>query len=207
MSELLYRLLLLFGLLLILPPAARYRIRSHSTGESLDRRQEGWSILIGLRVCALVHILGLFCYIFAPELILWAQLPLPDIARLMGVPIGLAGGALWLWTFEHLGPNLTDTVVTRKKAYLVTSGPYAHVRHPFYGAFLLATLANSLVSANPLLMLSGLAAYLLLVRRTDIEEKFLIARFGDEYRGYMRSTPRFFPRPFTRGLPKKFPNK
>ena len=44
--------------------------------------------------------------------------------------------------------NLTDTVVTRKEHTLVTSGPYRWVRHPFYSAFGLAVLANSVTAAN-----------------------------------------------------------
>ena len=34
----------------------------------------------------------------------------------------------------------------------------------------------------------------MLARRTRIEEIYLIARFGDEYRAYMTRVGRFFPR-------------
>jgi protein-S-isoprenylcysteine O-methyltransferase Ste14 len=34
--------------------------------------------------------------------------------------------------FHSLGRNLTDTVVTRREAYLVLNGPYRFVRNPMY---------------------------------------------------------------------------
>ncbi len=97
-------------------------------------------------------------------------------------------------TFRSLGKNLTDTVVTRTHHTLVTTGPYAWVRHPFYAAFALATVANALVAANWFLFVTGALAFTLLVIRCRTEERNLIARFGDEYRAYAKRTGRFLPR-------------
>jgi protein-S-isoprenylcysteine O-methyltransferase Ste14 len=102
-------------------------------------------------------------------------------------------GLLLTWTFRTLGPNLTDTVVTRRDATLVTTGPYRWVRHPFYVAFALAVVADSLATANWFLALTGGLLLLLLVIRTRKEEEKLVARFGDDYRRYMARTGRFFP--------------
>jgi len=63
-----------------------------------------------------------------------------------------------LWTFQTLGPNLTDTVVTRKIHTLVTRGPYRWVRHPFYDSAALCIVANSLIAANWFLLLTGALA-------------------------------------------------
>jgi protein-S-isoprenylcysteine O-methyltransferase Ste14 len=84
--------------------------------------------------------------------------------------------------------------VTRKEHTLVTTGPYRWVRHPFYGAAVLALLASSLVAANGFLFITGCVPVLLLRFRTWKEEENLIARFGDEYRAYMQRTGRFVPR-------------
>jgi acetamidase/formamidase len=101
------------------------------------------------------------------------------------------------WTFSNLGPNLTDTVVTRRVHTLVTLGPYRWVRHPFYGSVTLLIVALALLAANWFFLLMGSAAVALLVIRTRREEELLVARFGDSYRGYMARTGRFLPR----GLP------
>ena len=57
-----------------------------------------------------------------------------------------------------------------------------------------ALAADSLVTANWYLALTGLLAIPLLAIRTRTEEEKLIERFGDRYREYMGSTGRFFPR-------------
>ena len=97
-------------------------------------------------------------------------------------------------TFRSLGPNITDTVVTRQKHTLVTTGPYRYVRHPFYVATAWAVLANSLAAANWFIGIAGGVSTVLLVVRTATEEKNLLQRFGDEYRSYMKRTGRFIPR-------------
>ena len=99
-------------------------------------------------------------------------------------------------TFRTLGKNLTDTVVTRTEHTLVTRGPYRWVRHPFYLATALAVVANSLVTANWFLALTGGISFGLLVLRTRIEEEKLIERFGEDYNEYMKRTGRFLPRLF-----------
>ena len=103
-------------------------------------------------------------------------------------------GVLLVWTFQNLGRNLTDTVVTRKQHTLVTTGPYRWVRHPMYASAALAIVGNSLVAANWYLFVVGCLALLLLVIRTRKEEQNLIAKFGDDYRNYMQRTGRFVPR-------------
>ena len=104
------------------------------------------------------------------------------------------GAALTVWTFRSLGPNLTDTVVTRRHHTLVVHGPYQWVRHPFYvsGALLMASL--SVITANWFLLVTGTVVICLLVMRTRTEEANLIARFGDGYRAYVERTGRFVPR-------------
>jgi protein-S-isoprenylcysteine O-methyltransferase Ste14 len=97
------------------------------------------------------------------------------------------------WTFVTLGTNITDTVVTRREAFLVTNGPYRWVRHPFYLAFGLGVTADTLATANWFLGITGLITFAVIVLRTKREEENLIARFGDEYRSYMTRSGRFLP--------------
>lgn len=92
----------------------------------------------------------------------------------------IAGGLL-LWAFRSLGPNLTDTVVTRKAHTLITRGPYRWVRHPFYDAVAVFVLANTLLTANWFVFVAGSLAFALIVARTRREEENLLRRFGDSY--------------------------
>jgi protein-S-isoprenylcysteine O-methyltransferase Ste14 len=189
-----FRIVLIIGAVLLFPVALYYRVKSQATGETLDRRQEGLPILLTLRPIAVAGMVGLIVFLVNPAAMAWSSLPLPDWLRWAGVGVGVAGGALLLWTFHTLGPNLTDTVVTRKAHTLVTRGPYRWVRHPFYDSAALCMLANSLATANWFLFLTGALALLLLVVRTRKEEENLLNRFGDDYRAYMESTGRFLPK-------------
>jgi protein-S-isoprenylcysteine O-methyltransferase Ste14 len=190
----LFRLILIAIFLALLPFALYHRIRSNIDGEKLDRWQEGAFILFGLRLSGLPWFTGSIAWVINPQWMAWSSVPIPIWVRWCGfILIGL-WGILFAWTFQNLGKNLTDTVVTRKDHTLVTTGPYRYVRHPFYSAFFLAVVGGSVVAANWFLFLSGMVPFGFLVARTRIEEQKLIERFGDEYRGYMARTGRFFPR-------------
>lgn len=189
----LFRVILIAAFAVLVPVAGYFRVKAHWNGEQLDRRQEGLFLLVGIRLIGLVTMVGLLAFLIEPQWLAWAALPLPTACRWAGVGIGFLAGLLIIWTFYHLGHNLTDTVVTRKNATLVTTGPYRWVRHPFYVAFALAVLANALVTANALLLASGVLGFALIVLRTHIEEEKLIARFGAEYLEYMERTGRFIP--------------
>jgi protein-S-isoprenylcysteine O-methyltransferase Ste14 len=191
-----FRMALLIALLILIPVAVYRRVRSQVTREKLDRRQEGLFILLTLRLFGVVTWLGLIAYLVQPGWMAWASVMLPGWLRWIGVGLGWLALILLVWTLRSLGPNLTDTVVTRKKHTLVTSGPYRWVRHPFYCSAALLVLGSSLAAANWFLLLTGSLVFLLLVIRTRREEQHLLARFGDEYRQYRDSTGRFWPRHF-----------
>jgi protein-S-isoprenylcysteine O-methyltransferase Ste14 len=186
------RTILLAGFAIVMPIGIYHRLRS-STDERLDRLQEGWLILLSLRPLALVAMVGLVAFLIEPSWMAWASFHLPSWVRWSGVCLGVGSGGLLIWTFRSLGHNLTDTVVTRRNATLVTDGPYRWVRHPFYLAFAVAVVANTLITANVYLAITGTAAFLAIVARTSIEESKLIDRLGQDYVDYMRQTGRFLP--------------
>ena len=189
-----FRLVLIAGLACVLPFALYFRIKSQRTREPLDRRQEGLFILIFLRLFGIGTMLGVLAFAVNPGWLRWSQLDLPDWLRWCGAVLGAGAGALLIWTMRTLGPNLTDTVVTRREHSLVTDGPYRWVRHPFYVAFFFAVTANALLTASWFLALTGGLAFALIVMRTPIEEGKLVERFGREYEAFMERTNRFVPR-------------
>lgn len=189
-----FRIILVIGMIVFLPIAIYRRVRSQATGEKLDRRQEGRLVLFTLRPIGAAMMIGLIAFIISPTSMAWSSVPLPLWTRWTGAAIGAIAGVLLTWTMSHLGENLTDTVVTRKKHTLITTGPYRWVRHPFYTSASLAIVANSLATANWFVFTTGCLAFTLLVIRCRTEEENLIARFGDEYRAYARRTGQFVPR-------------
>ena len=99
-----------------------------------------------------------------------------------------------IWTLRSLGPNLTDTVVTRAAHTLVTRGPYRWVRHPFYDCMALFVVSISLMMANWFVIASGILMFALLAIRSQTEEQNLLERFGEPYRAYRAATGRFLPK-------------
>ena len=96
--------------------------------------------------------------------------------------------------FLSLGANLTDTVMTRRNAHFVDRGPYRYVRNPMYLGILMIGFSLGLALGTWLLPIASAVMFSILARRTRIEEAYLIARFGDQYRTYMTRVGRFFPR-------------
>ena len=188
-----FRLILLVIFAAVSPFAFYRRLRS-VTDEKLDRWQEGIVILFGLRLAAVPCFVGCIAWMINPQWMVWSSIPLPLWLRWTGMLLIGVWGILLVWTFNNLGRNLTDTVVTRRDHTLVTTGPYRYVRHPFYSALIIAVIGGSGVTANWFLFLTGLIPFAFIVVRTRIEEEKLIDRFGEEYRDYMAKTGRFWPR-------------
>ena len=189
-----FRLALLAIVLLQCPIAVFYRLQSQATREPLDRRQEGWFILLTLRPLGLAMWVGVIAFLIDPSYMAWSSMPLPAWLRWTGVAVCAMGAGLLTWTLSRLGKNLTDTVVTRREHALVTRGPYRFVRHPFYDAAALFVLGISLVASNWFFLLGGAAVVGLLALRTPTEEANLLARFGAPYQEYLERTGRFLPK-------------
>jgi protein-S-isoprenylcysteine O-methyltransferase Ste14 len=180
-------------LLVLLCIGLFHRIKAR-TGEPLDRRQEGLFTLIALRILALANLICVGAYLFKASSVDLGAVPLPLWLRWLGVGLWCLTCLLLFWTLRSLGKNLTDTVVTRKQATLVSHGPYQWVRHPFYVCAALMVVALSLIAANAIFLIIGSAMVGLLALRTRVEEANLLARFGADYQNYMDRTGRFFPR-------------
>lgn len=86
---------------------------------------------------------------------------------------------------------------------LITTGPFAVVRHPFYVAYSLAWLAAPVATHGPfigVLALIAIALYVIAARR---EEKLLESRFGEAYRTYKRGTGMMMPSLLRRVRPQR----
>ena len=189
-----FRVALIVIFLVVFPIGIYYRVKSQTTGEKLDRRQEGLFILATLRPMGAAFWLGLIVWMVNPSSMAWSGVSLPIWLRWTGVGLITIASGLLVWTFQSLGGNLTDTVVTRQSHSLVLHGPYRWIRHPLYAAAALFMLAISLIAANWFFVVTGVLVVSLLVIRTRTEERNLVSRFGMSYRTYMEQTGRFLPR-------------
>jgi len=171
-----------------------FRVQAASSGERISHREEGYLFATALRLAGALLWISTFGYLIFPVYFHWTAMPLPNWLRWIGVISGALCVVLMYWALSSLGKNLTDTVVTRAAATLVTHGPYRWVRHPFYVTAVLLMASVTLLTANWLIGNFSLLVLALLAIRTPKEEKMLIERFGQQYRDYMAKTGRFIPR-------------
>lgn len=85
------------------------------------------------------------------RLVLSGQLPTSNVNRyfLFGSIVAAIGGLGRLWCFRALGRHFTHQLAVRKDHKLITTGPYALVRHPGYLFGTLSALGMSLMIASP----------------------------------------------------------
>ena len=110
-----------------------------------------------------------------------------------GAAITWAGVALAIWARTILGANWSGTVTLKEGHTLIRDGPYAVVRHPIYSGLLLAALGTAVALNQIRGLLAVVAAFLILVSKYRIEERFMTERFGSEYEAYRRHTRALIP--------------
>jgi protein-S-isoprenylcysteine O-methyltransferase Ste14 len=121
------------------------------------------------------------------------SIPLPPWLRWAGFVLGLASLVWWVWTQYALGAYWSAQLQLRADHRLVTTGPYARVRHPLYTAMLGIAAAFALVTAHWVFVAFGILSIVGLFSRVPREEQMMLDEFGSEYAAYMQRTGRFFP--------------
>jgi len=122
--------------------------------------------------------------------------PWPSPVRWIGpilLVVGLAGLAWCFALFVRVGRGTPNP--SRPPTALVTVGPYRWTRNPIALSHASALIGLSLllgsVSAAAIVVVLAIPVHVAMVH----EEKTLETRFGDAYRGYKASVPRWIPRP------------
>ncbi len=142
-------------------------------------------------------------YMPIPFLIVMVVFADPSISTLIaGLSLVLAGEMFRLWGVSIAGSE-TRTTGPVGGTFLITTGAFGHVRNPLYvGNILIYSGAGVMANAfSPWLALFTFVffcwQYSMIV---SLEEEHLSQKFGEEYRRYCDSVPRFFIN-FKRYLP------
>jgi len=116
------------------------------------------------------------------------------------IPLMLAFvGVLWgigsLERFDAFGVDAYLNHLRQREGpteHLAVKGPYRIVRHPFYAAGIVALWATPFLSVDRLLLNVLFTGWILL--GASLEERDLLAHFGEDYARYRESVPMFVPR-------------
>ena len=110
----------------------------------------------------------------------------PPKVRLIGGIVLVCGFIVLIWGARSLGRNLTPGTEPLATGVLVTSGAYAHTRHPIYTGAVLALAGYTLVWSNwTLALIIGGVALLYFDAKARVEERWMLERFP-AYESYMR---------------------
>jgi protein-S-isoprenylcysteine O-methyltransferase Ste14 len=195
MNEDIFRILAAIVLFTAIGISSYFRRKAdRESGETISRRVDGTPMMNVLRLGGLVLWLSPLVYVINPSWMAWSKIGLPEWARWLGVGLGILCVLGIYWLFSSIGSGITATSATRRQHRLVTSGPYRWVRHPLYTVGSSLFLSFGLMADNWFIALLGVLAFIAVAIRTPKEEANLIAKFGDEYRRYMKRTGRFLPK-------------
>lgn len=118
--------------------------------------------------------------------------PVPPMLGLISVALTAAGVAFAVWARYYLGSNWGMPGDIKQGADLVTTGPYAYVRHPIYTGVIIAILGSVLIGGWPWLVVF-IAASGYFIYSAHQEEKVMAATFPESYPAYKAHTKMLIP--------------
>ena len=111
----------------------------------------------------------------------------------LGALVMVAGLLFAVWAREHLGSNWSRSVTIKQGHELITTGPYAVVRHPIYTGI----LAGFLGTAIALSQVRGFIVFVLIILtlwlKLRMEEQWMRSQFGETYANYAHQTAALVP--------------
>jgi protein-S-isoprenylcysteine O-methyltransferase Ste14 len=114
-----------------------------------------------------------------------------------GVALCVLGFGLAINARRHLGRNWGMPMSRKEQPELVTSGPYAFIRHPIYTGLILAMLGSAIgVNIFWAVLLVPVGAYF--IYSAQREETAMLQVFPEQYAVYMARTGMLAPRLFRR---------
>ena len=76
---------------------------------------------------------------------------------------------------------------------LVKSGIYGYIRHPLYLSVFIFGMGVLFKDPESIQIMLGIVIFISIIITSGVEEKEMIAKFGDEYKDYMKETKMFIP--------------
>lgn len=120
-------------------------------------------------------------------------LPHSPVVACIGLALTIIGLGVMAWSRIVLGRNWSATVTIKKDHELVSSGPYAIVRHPLYAGVLLAMFGTAISFGD----LRGFIAFFLTFAgwwlKSRTEERFMVKQFGARYLQYQQQVKALIP--------------
>jgi protein-S-isoprenylcysteine O-methyltransferase Ste14 len=116
------------------------------------------------------------------------------LVRGAGVLVAASSFAVRAAAVRALGRMWSVHIEIRKEHQLMKDGPYGWVRHPIYLAAILELVGAMLIMNSLYTWVLFVFAFIpSLIARIRLEERAMIAQFGDAYTAYRQTTPAVIP--------------
>ena len=111
----------------------------------------------------------------------------------IGAVVTVAGLLFAVWARQHLGGNWSRAVTIKQDHELITTGPYAKVRHPIYTGILTGFLGTAIALSQVRGVIGFVLVFLVLWAKLRMEEKWMRSQFGEAYVTYAHKTAALAP--------------
>ena len=111
----------------------------------------------------------------------------------LGAAITVAGLLFAVWARVHLGRNWSRAVTIKQDHELITTGPYAVVRHPIYTGMLAGFLGMAIAISQVRGFVVVVLVFVVFWVKFRMEEKWMRSQFGETYAAYARQTAALVP--------------
>ena len=105
----------------------------------------------------------------------------------------VAGLLFAVWEREHLGSNWSRSVTIKRGHELITTGPYAVVRHPIYTGILTGFLGTAIALSQVRGVIGFVLVFVVLWAKLRMEEEWMRSQFGETYAMYSHQTAALVP--------------
>lgn len=111
----------------------------------------------------------------------------------LGASITVAGLLFAVWAREHLGCNWSHAVTIKQDHELITTGPYALVRHPIYTGILAGFLGLAIAISQVRGFVVFVLFFVVFWAKLRMEERWMRSQFGETYANYVQRTAALVP--------------
>jgi protein-S-isoprenylcysteine O-methyltransferase Ste14 len=111
----------------------------------------------------------------------------------LGAGVMVAGLLFAVWAREHLGRNWSSAVTIKQGHELISTGPYAVVRHPIYTGILAGLLGTAIALSQVRGFIAFALMFFMLWLKLRMEEQWMRSQFGETYATYAHQTAALVP--------------
>ena len=126
------------------------------------------------------------------------RIPLPWLNRQLwpanlwsfsiGAAVTVLGLLFAIWARRHLASNWSSSVTIKQGHELITTGPYALVRHPIYTGILTGFLGTTIALSQVRGFIALTLLFVILWAKLRTEEEWMRSQFGETYATYAHQT-------------------